>query len=198
MITIDVRDQDVLAAFHRLIEANARMRPALRAIGERLTETTKRRFETSTGPDGGRWAPNSRATYEALAAKKGKFRKKDGKLSKSSTGLLATKKPLIGESKALSTTIAFRVEPDAVRIGSPMIYSAVQQFGAEMGEFGRYYQLFRRKYAESDFRRYAGTKKGSPIPWGNIPARPFLGLSAQDKADVVEILQEHLLRSARS
>jgi phage virion morphogenesis protein len=179
MITIEVHDQDVLAAFNRLLAVNANMTPAMKAIGERLAETTKRRFETSTAPDGSRWAPNSRVTYEMLARSRGKFRKKDGKLSggKGGAGLLATKKPLIGESKALSTTIDYRVDATGVTIFSPMEYAAVQQFGAVAGALGR-------------------NKRGSPIPWGNIPARPFLGVSAQDKVEVLEILQEALLGAA--
>jgi len=169
MITIEVHDQDVLAAFNRLQAAAVNPGPALRLIGERLTETSKRRFETSTGPNGQRWAPNSRATYEALARKQGKFRKKDGKLSggKGGAGLLATKKPLIGESKALSTTINYRVDATGVTIFSPMEYAAMQQFG--------------------------GTKASFPNLWGNIPARPFLGVSAQDKDEILEILRDALL-----
>jgi phage gpG-like protein len=58
-----------------------------------------------------------------------------------------------------------------------MEYAAVQQFGAVAGALGR-------------------NKRGSPIPWGNIPARPFLGVSAQDKVEVLEILQEALLGAA--
>ena len=147
----------------------------MRAIGERLTETTKRRFETSTGPDGRRWAPNSRATYEALANRgKGNFRKKDGKLGAKGAGVVMSKKPLIGESKALSTTIDYQADATSVTIGSPMEYAAVQQFGAVQGALGR-------------------TKRNGPIPWGNIPARPFLGVSPTDRTDILEILQNHLL-----
>lgn len=176
MIKIEVHDQDVLAAFNRLAAANADLLPAMRAIGERLKETTKRRFNTSTGPDGQRWAPNSRVTYEALAHKKGEFRKSDGKLSggKKGAGLLMAKKPLIGKSKALSTTITYQASATGVTIGSPKEYAAVQQFGAIQGALGR-------------------TRRGGPIPWGTIPPRPFLGVSAEDKSDILEILQNHLL-----
>lgn len=170
-VTIQLHDQDVRAAFDRLLANDRDLTPAMRAIGERLSETTKRRFETGTGPDGQRWAPNSRATYEALARKRGTFNKRDGKLSAKSTGLLASKKPLIGESKALSTTINYRPTATSVTIGSPMVYAAMQQFG--------------------------GTKATFPKLWGDIPARPFLGLSAQDKSDILEILQDHLLGSVR-
>lgn len=168
MITIEVHDQDVLAAFNRLAAANADLGPAWRALGELLTESTKRRFETGTGPDGRRWALNSPVTLAAmLARRKGAFRKGDGKLSAKGAGLVMSKKPLIGESKALSTTITYQVAPDSVTIGSPMQYAAMQHFGGSKAEF--------------------------PRLWGDIPARPFVGVSAQDRGDILEILQNHLL-----
>lgn len=45
---------------------------------------------------------------------------------------------------------------DFAEVGSGAIYAAVHQFGAKKGEFGN-------------------MKSGRPIPWGDIPARPFLG-----------------------
>ena len=38
------------------------------------------------------------------------------------------------------------------------------------------------------------TRRGAPIPWGNIPARPYLGLSADDETEVVRILRDYLER----
>ncbi len=35
-------------------------------------------------------------------------------------------------------------------------------------------------------------KRGAPIPWGDIPARPFLGLS-DDEADVRDIVARYLV-----
>lgn len=175
MIKIEVHDAEVQAAFARLIGNATNLAPAMRAIGERLAETTKRRFASSTAPDGRRWAPNTDATLRALLHRtKGAFTKKTGALSAKGGRVLGAKKPLIGESKALSTTIAYQVGTNSVTIGSPMEYAAVQQFGVLKGALGR-------------------TRRGAPIPWGNIPARPFLGVSESDKTDILEILRAHLL-----
>lgn len=55
-----------------------------------------------------------------------------------------------------------------------MIYAGSQQFGAAKGSFGN-------------------TKRGSPIPWGDIPAREFLGLSDEDRHEVSGIVTDYFL-----
>lgn len=82
-------------------------------------------------------------------------------------------RPLIGETKSLSEQIHARAGRDRVEIGSTMQYAATQQFGARRGQFGK-------------------TRRGAPIPWGDIPARPFLGLSADDRDAVLEIVAEQI------
>jgi len=85
-------------------------------------------------------------------------------------------KPLIGPSRALSTNISFRHGADFVEIGSNQVYAAVMQFGAAKGAFGT-------------------TSRGGPIPWGNIPARPFLGLSETDRANIVATVEEWIAQA---
>lgn len=82
--------------------------------------------------------------------------------------------PLIGESKRLGREIYYRVEGQQLIIGSPLEYAAVQHFGARKGQFGK-------------------SKRNGPLPWGRIPPRPFLGVSAKDQADIFDIIKEHLL-----
>lgn len=82
-------------------------------------------------------------------------------------------KPLIGESKRLSNEIHYNASADGIEIGSSLIYAATQQFGATKGSFGT-------------------TKRGGPIPWQTIPARPFLGVSTTDANHITDILREHL------
>lgn len=81
--------------------------------------------------------------------------------------------PLIGPSKRLSSEILEFVSPDSVEIGSNLEYSAVMQKGAKKGAFGR------------DSRNH-------PIPWGDIPARVWLGLSEEDERNILDIVDEHL------
>ncbi|WP_149589823.1 phage virion morphogenesis protein [Tabrizicola flagellatus] len=88
-------------------------------------------------------------------------------------------RPLFGRSGALSSQIFYEAGPDSLQWGSPRIYAATQQFGARQGAFGR-------------------TSRNGPIPWGDIPARPFLGLSVEDEANILKALGDWLERAAAS
>ncbi len=59
----------------------------------------------------------------------------------------------------------YRSGRDYVEIGSDRIYASTHQFGAGKGAFG-------------------STGSGKPIPFGDIPARPFLGVSDEDAVDI--------------
>lgn len=56
-----------------------------------------------------------------------------------------------------------------LEFGSDRKYAAVHQFGARQGAFGR-------------------SKRNTPLPWGNIPARPFIGITNQDKDEILDNL----------
>lgn len=86
------------------------------------------------------------------------------------------KRPLIGPGRRLSREIQSFVSKGGVLIGSSLIYSGVMQDGAAQGAFGK-------------------DRRGRPIPWGRIPARVWLGLSAADDAAIVDIADEHLERA---
>jgi len=69
---------------------------------------------------------------------------------------------------ALGETIDYQLfGNDSVAIGSPLEYAAMMQFG--------------------------GTKSEFPNLWGDIPERPFLGISDDDKTDILTIIERHLL-----
>ena len=85
-------------------------------------------------------------------------------------------RPLFGpnaDGVPLRNSIFRDYGPDFVEIGTNKVYGATMQFGAAKGSFG------------TD----AG---GSSIPWGNIPARPYLGISDQDRTNIDATVNEWL------
>jgi phage virion morphogenesis protein len=176
-VTIEVDDGAVKAAFAQMIAAGTNPRPYLTAIGAALVSSTQLRFNDSRAPDGSTWHALSPVTIALRRKGKGK----------------GGAKPLLDTGR-LRNSISYAVDANSVTVGSNVVYARMQQFGAKMGEFGRYSQLKRvREFGLGTFKGSAGTQKGFPIPWGNVPPRPFLGLSADDRSDVLGILAAHLV-----
>jgi phage virion morphogenesis protein len=76
------------------------------------------------------------------------------------------RRPLFGPSGMLSSQIFYQAGADQVEIGSNRVYAAMMQFG--------------------------GTKAQFPHLWGDIPARPFLGVSEEDRAGILATVEEWL------
>lgn len=171
MITIQVDDKQVLDMLGELSRRCNNLQPAMKEIGEDIAASTKRRFADAVAPDGTPWAANStETTIPFYLGAFGGSHKKDGTLSKRGEARSAAKKPLTGETKALRTTINYQLDgTSGVRIGSPMVYAAMQQFGGV-------------------------TSSASMIPGKIIPARPFFGISEEDKANILDIVGSYLVK----
>ena len=73
----------------------------------------------------------------------------------------------------LADGIESRHDADEAVVGTNIVYAATHQFGAARGAFGT-------------------SSRGNPIPWGDIPGRPFLGLDDDAEATILAILRRHL------
>lgn len=114
------------------------------------------------------------STRDRFSAQRGP----DGQTWKSlSPRYLATKSPnpgkILQRRGDLVRQIFPQVEGATLLVGTDRVYGAVHQFGALKGAFGK-------------------TRRGAPIPWGDIPARPFLGISDDDAAEIIAIARDHL------
>lgn len=77
-------------------------------------------------------------------------------------------------SGEMSNNISHAFGSDFAEVGSNVIQAAVMQFGEAQG----------------------AARKKPPIPWGTIPARPFLGISEIDRSNIIETVNEWLTRLA--
>jgi phage virion morphogenesis protein len=85
-----------------------------------------------------------------------------------------TNPKILTESGLLGDLIQYQVRSvsgtaRSVEVGSNRVYAAMQQFG--------------------------GTKAEWPHLWGDIPERPFLGVSTSDKESIMDILSNYLAAS---
>jgi len=74
-------------------------------------------------------------------------------------------KPLV-QSGTMREGIFHDAGRDFVEVGSGVVQAAMMQFG--------------------------GTRAAFPHLWGDIPARPFIGLSPEDETNMLDIIEEYL------
>ena len=88
-----------------------------------------------------------------------------------------------------------RAEKDKVSVGTNLIYAKTHQFGARKGSFGsvtaRVKEHFRRMKDGKEIRVKAHDRTQS-LPWGDIPARPFLMVQDEDWVEMKAVLEEYL------
>lgn len=163
-VRIEFRDRQLRAALARLVSAGEDFSPATREIAGLLRRITERAFEAEKDPATGEaWATLSDVTASRPRNRSGRPRGYDNKL-RVHGDLLASIIPDHDKTSAI--------------LGTNLIYAATQHFGAKHEEFGR-----------GSYKTRAG---GFPIPWGDIPARPFFGVSPADETDIASIIARHI------
>jgi len=166
-ITVTFESAPVLARLAEIARRVDDLSPAMRGIGELMVESTKERFNSSTGPDGQRWKANALGTVLARLAKiKGAYSKRDGRLTKKGATAVTSKKPLV-DTGILQDTIRYQLTA-----GGKGVEIGTNRFAGEWEDGAAVHQFGSRK--------------------GTIPARPFLGLSASDEREVLAVLDRFL------
>ncbi|WP_164561681.1 phage virion morphogenesis protein [Nitratidesulfovibrio vulgaris] len=84
--------------------------------------------------------------------------------------------PILQVRGILASSIHTDYGRDHVTVGTNEPHARTHQFGAMRGAHGR-------------------TRRGGPIPWGNIPARPFLGVGPEDEEEMLGVLREATRRA---
>ena len=172
---IKIEDDRVRGLLTRIQRRMADLTPAMRIIGETVRTSVIRNFEVGGRPP---WKPLSPVT---LARRKGKK-------------ILMRQ----GFAGGLAGSIHWKAYSDRAVIGTNKIYAAVHQFGARKGSFGLVTFTVRehlRRTRSGKKVRVREHKRTAALPWGNIPARPFLGVRRSDWEEIQEIIVEHLFNT---
>lgn len=173
LAAIELEDAEVLKAIDTLQKAGGRLEPVWRDIGEYLLISTRERFDREQAPDGTPWEPLAESTLQRKMLKgvqrgKGKKRKR-----------LTTRKGTL-KTGAISAALNSKILVESGNLRDLMRY----QIGQDGLKFG------------SD-RIYAATHQFGDEK-RDIPARPFLGLSEEDRQEILDILADHLKRVMES
>jgi phage virion morphogenesis protein len=157
---IEIDATEVKRRLRALIQANADLTPLMRNISEFLRDRVEENFAQQGRP---RWEPLRPSTI-----------KKRGNAG-----------PILQVTGQLAASVTPFYDATTAGVGTNKEYARVQQDGAKKGAFGQYSQLLSSASSKGG-RSQKDTFKRSPvvnIPWGDIPARPFLLLTEQDKGE---------------
>lgn len=155
----------------------------LEDIGEYLLRATRDRADTQHGPNGETW----QALSPRYARRKAKKR--------------AGVPMLKWDNHMLGDRLAHQVEGTSLLVGTNAKYGAIHQFGGdiEVPEHTREV-YFRTNKDQTEVEPLFVEKRKSnfaqtvtiPAHTVHIPARPWLGVSAADAKEIVELTQDHL------
>lgn len=189
-IRFELVDTDAAARLQEMLSRMDERRPLFSAIGDMILRSTAENFRKQRSPDGTPWTP--------LRPKTVKQRQRRKQLPL--TILRSNTRGRAGS--ALAGSINHRATDDELRVGTPVVYGAIHQFGGTIDRPARAAKIYRMKNADgSPGRRFAKKAKADhvtdvtiPAHKITVPARPYIGISAGDQAQIEELARDWLTR----
>jgi len=162
-VSITIDERRIKFRMHTLHEMLLDLSPVLRQLGEIVHARAMQSFDEGKGPEGGAWPPSDRV------------RRSGGKT--------------LIDTGTLRNSINVQVSAKEVRIGTPVVYGPVHQFGSDGPLSGGTARMVSKTTGR------AGKKgrgfKGNARPSG-IPARPYLGLKLRDWGELRTLVAAYL------
>jgi phage virion morphogenesis protein len=168
-LTLGPEAQELQETLRQLQTRLGDLRIPLADVGEYLLRSHRQRWNAQESPDGIKWTPLSRA----YAARKPKNADK-----------------ILVLNGYLRDLLRYQVTNDTLEFGTDRPYGALHQFGARQGAFG--IQTVSIKAHQRKGRPVKAHQRRQAIPWGNVPARPWLGLSAADEGEILTLFGQYL------
>ena len=164
-IRIELQDQEARGTLRRLTNIGTDLSPITSTIAAHLKRITEDAFKEEKDPATDEpWANLSGVTLEK--------RKKSGHVNR------AGRAKKLQVTRHLLDSIVADHDSNSAVVGTNLKYAATHQFGALKGQYGFF-----------AFDTRAGAFE---VPWGDIPARPFLGISTSDQKDIEGLVIRHL------
>jgi len=166
LIRLDHNLPKVQKVLLEIARRSGSMRPALKVMGRTLVLSTEQRFDKQVDPTGAKWKDLKRATWK---------KKKNNKI--------------LTESTNLRDGIEDQVTDDTLLVGSDSPYGAIHQLGGTIEQKGMTLHMKGRRFAKKGNHDRTKTVDRTI----KMPDRPFLGISKQDEADLLDDAGQYLL-----
>lgn len=164
-----IKDRRVIALLERIDRHMADATPAFTAIGEIVQTSIQRNFNAGGRPD--KWEKSRRAKQEGGQT--------------------------LIDRAILKNSINVRAGKDFAQVGTADRRAAVHHFGAQKGSFGtvavQVGEHLRNLASGKTVTVKAHTRR-QELPWGDIPARPFMLVQDEDWGEIVHTLTDFLTR----
>lgn len=173
-LQVTISDARVMGLLQNIQVKLGNLRPAMNIIGQVVRTSVVENFMQSGRPT--HWAPLSPMT---LARRKG-------------TTILRRQ----GFAGGLLGSIHVEAGDDEVRIGTDKVYGAIHHYGAKKGQFGTVLAKIKahiRKLKSGKEVQVREHSRSMSIPWGDIPARPFMLVQPEDWDQIRKDLAEFIL-----
>ena len=173
-------DSAIREGLAKIAENIGNLQPAFQDIGEHLLRSFDDRWTQGVSADGTPWEPLKPATIAAKKQNKDKILVYRGNLKH----------------------LHYQASSTGLEVGSGLVYAAIHQFGGTIHKGERHHDLHFKQGKDGTVSNRFVKKKASnfvqTVKIGahevTIPARPYLGLSADDKDEILKLLADHLLK----
>jgi len=173
-LQISIDDQRVRDLLKRIQARFKNLTPAMKLIGETVQASIQQNFEAGGRPQ--KW-PDLSPQTKARRAKKNKW-----------PGQILVVSGIMKQ-------ITYQADRDRVTVTAGSKYAATHHFGAKRGEFGKVAQTIQshvRNLRSGKKSKVRSHKRNAVLPWGDIPARPFMMVQKEDWAEIHNILSRFL------
>jgi phage virion morphogenesis protein len=165
-ITLKINRKDLNKVLEGIADRMTDSTAAMRKVGAIVRESIRTNFARSGRPD--KWAK--------LQHRKGQALRDTNRLMNSITSVPAK---------------------NSVRVGTNVVYAGVHNYGAKKGEFGTFTMQVGPHYRTSKGGKRFGVRghaRKVKLPWGDIPARPFILVQKEDGPEISAILAKHIIK----
>lgn len=186
MIELEFRDEQIRALLNAIIRKTGDASEAFEGIGDEMLLSIEKNFAAGgrySSPEdiiGGskKWRPLSETTL-AIKRRQGKP---------------IPPQILVVSQGGLAASINKKVSKDHVEVYASKEYAAMQQFGAKKGQFGVQEVLFaaHSRYIAGKKRPVKAHKRKVKVPFGNVPARPFMTLHPESIDIIIGMLGDYI------
>lgn len=183
--TLEFDSKNAIEVINKIAAATGDVDPLLRSMGEYLIRAHLIRFDSQTAPDGTKW--------QALSPRYLKQKKKN-------------KDKILTLDGYLKNTLRYLVAAGELLFGSNRPYAAIQHFGGEIKKQARESEVFFKQNKNGSIGKQFVKKKQSNLAQAvkiaahviKMPSRKWLGTSATDDSELLNIAQRYMERVINS